>query len=450
MQKGEYPPVAAALDQAGETIAETDAQLDEIFALAVLESELLRNAILIWTLALAAVLLFAVYLLLPVLQVSVLRPAAILRAVGGVAALIAYEFLIRALVKRWLARKQSPPARYFYASSSIEVSLVSLTLLTTYWAFQNPVHVLSAPAFGFYFALIILTTLRLDRKHSIFTGCVAAFEYSLIAAYLLRTTPPAPHAEPLLWSPFYYGLMVMSLLIAALGAGLVAHEIRRRTYRVLSEREQRRRVIGMFGQFVAPTLVDEIVQRGADLNAQRRHVCIMFLDIRGFATFAESRDPADVVQYINTIFCFMAEIVERHHGMIHQFQGDGFLAFFGAPISHGNDSRNALDAAQALLRALDEAVSNGSIPPTKAGIGLHAGEVVACTIGSSIHREYALTGDVVNLASRIEGLNKVYGSRLLVSEAVLRDADPSAYSATDLGEVEIRGRSGSVHLYRLA
>jgi len=220
---------------------------------------------------------------------------------------------------------------------------------------------------------------------------------------------------------------------------------------VIAERRERDQLMGIFGQFIAPELVREIAEKGADLTSQRRFVCIMFLDIRGFTTFAETRDPAEVVDYIDTLLGFMAEIVQRHHGIIHQFQGDGFLAFFGAPLSHGNDCLNAVRAARELIARIDAEVAGGRISPTRAGIGLHAGDVVAGTIGSALHREYAVTGDPVNLASRIEGLNKRFHSQILVSAEVLhRAAMAGDGGIDDLGEIDIRGRAGAVHIYKLA
>ena len=176
----------------------------------------------------------------------------------------------------------------------------------------------------------------------------------------------------------------------------------------------------------------------------------MFLDIRGFMTFSEQHAPEEVVDYLNRLFEFMINLVNRYHGIIHQLLGDGFMAIFGVPLSHGNDSQHAVKAAVAILRRVARACAAGIIPPTRLGIGLHAGEVVAGTVGSVIHKEYKVTGDAVNLAARIEQLTKQYNAQLLVSEAVWKALEPGRFAGASIGSVDVRGRAEAVHLYKLA
>ena len=225
--------------------------------------------------------------------------------------------------------------------------------------------------------------------------------------------------------------------------------------------EERDRVHRVFGQHTDPAVVDELMRTAADVAPRRLQACVMFLDLRDFTAFAEHAEPEAVLDRLNALFWFMIEEVNRHHGVVHQLLGDGFMALFGAPVSHGNDCRNAVRAALAIVERLGAAVSTGAVPPTRVGIGLHAGEVVAGLVGSQVHREYKVTGDVVNLASRIEGLNKAFDSAVLASEAVwgalgstalgdeAQDAE-ALVGAEALGAVEVRGRQEPVALYRLA
>ena len=219
--------------------------------------------------------------------------------------------------------------------------------------------------------------------------------------------------------------------------------------------EERDRVHRVFGQHTDPAVVEELMRSAADVAPRRLQACVMFLDVRDFTAFAEHAEPEAVLDRLNALFWFMIEEVNRHHGVVHQLLGDGFMALFGAPVSHGNDCRNAVRAALAIVERLGAAVSTGAVPPTRVGIGLHAGEVVAGLVGSQVHREYKVTGDVVNLASRVEGLNKEIGSTVLASQAVwdaLEDEQPEgeALEGEALGAVEVRGRQEPVTLYRLA
>ena len=141
----------------------------------------------------------------------------------------------------------------------------------------------------------------------------------------------------------------------------------------------------------------------------------LVLDIRNFTTFSEGRVAEEVVAYLNTLWTFMVRTVNEHHGIVNKFLGDGFLAVFGAPVSTGNDCANALAAARHILREIDELTEAGRLLPTRIGIALHAGEAVVGNVGSAERKEYTVIGDVVNVAFRIERLNKQLGSTFLVS-----------------------------------
>ncbi len=214
--------------------------------------------------------------------------------------------------------------------------------------------------------------------------------------------------------------------------------------------DERNEIVQLFGQHTAPAVVDALLRVGADPATRRHYVCVMFLDIRDFTTFSEQHSPEQIVEYLNTLFEFTIDIVNRHHGIIHQLLGDGFMAIFGAPLSYGNDCQHAVKAALSIIKRVAMACAAGIIPPTRLGIGLHAGEVVAGTVGSVIHKEYKVTGDAVNLSARIEKLTKKHDAQLLVSEAVWSALDSDRFDGTSIGSVDVRGRAGTVHLYKLA
>jgi adenylate cyclase len=135
---------------------------------------------------------------------------------------------------------------------------------------------------------------------------------------------------------------------------------------------------------------------------------------------------------------------------VHQLLGDGFMAIFGAPLSFGNDAANAVHAALEIVERVQREVEAQAIPPTRLGIGLHAGEVLAGPVGSAVHKEYKVTGDVVNLASRIEQLNKEFNTQLLISETVWQAVREQWPHAASLGHVPIRGHEDTVELFALA
>ena len=173
-------------------------------------------------------------------------------------------------------------------------------------------------------------------------------------------------------------------------------------------------------------------------------------DVRNFTPLVENKSPEEIVALQNVFFSEAVEIVNRNHGIINQFLGDGFMATFGAPLATGRDCANAIAAAHELVAGMRRLSEGGRIPPVTVGIGLHAGEVVSGNIGSELRKQYSITGNVVILASRIEQLNKEYGSQILASGEVLAAAGGPAPGDESLGPVHVKGREEPIELFRLA
>jgi adenylate cyclase len=231
---------------------------------------------------------------------------------------------------------------------------------------------------------------------------------------------------------------------------VVSLQVRRQFAAALRSVQDRDRVVSMFGQHVSPAVVDRLLRQEVELGGENRDVCVMFVDIQGFTSFAEHRLPKEVVEYLNTLFSAMIEAVNRHNGIVNKFLGDGFMAVFGAPISDDDACRHAVAAGLEIVERVKAMSDSGQIAPTVIRIGLHAGEAVTGNVGSAERKEYTIIGDVVNLASRLEQLNKQFGSRLLVSDAALGQLDGQRARATAHGEVQVKGREQPVQVYQLA
>lgn len=364
---------------------------------------------------------------------------------GFLAGAIAYELAARAGLSWLIARERNLPWPARYGHALIETSLPSLAMVYGAVHLGDPSVALAAPPAFAYFVFILLSVLRLDFKLGVFTGAVAAAEYGALALLLL---PDAPRtADPRLIAPPLHIAKVALLLVSGLVAGFVARELRRRISDAFRTALERERVIDLFGKHVSPAVVDKLLAQPADLG-EVRHVCVMFFDIRDFTTFAESKSPGAVVEYLNTLFTPLIDIVNAHHGIINKFLGDGFMAVFGAPISDGKDSRNAVEAGMEMVARVRELCAAGRLPPTRVGIGLHSGEAVTGSVGSPARKEYTIIGDVVNLASRIEGMNKQFGTQLLASSEVITSAGLDG--AVPRGEVQVKGRAAPVQLYQLS
>jgi len=358
----------------------------------------------------------------------------ILTVMGG---LIAYELWVRAVLGYLLRQDSSPPTAIRYVNALIETSMPSMLVFVLSREF-DPAGVLQGPVVYLYAVFIILSTLRLDFWLSAFTGLVAAAGYCALSFHFAALAEGSAYAR--LLSPNFVLAKTVILLLSGVVAGLVALQLRRRISRVFRALQERSRIVSAFGQQVSPAVVEEILRQGPDLPSRRSFVCVMFLDIRDFTRQVEHRSPEEIVAFQNRVFGLAAEVINRHGGMINQFLGDGFMATFGAPVATGNECQNAVAAARELVTRLE----------TRIGIGLHAGDAVSGNVGSAERKQYSITGNVVILASRIEQLNKEFGSQILVSREVLERAGDAGAGASPLGPVRVKGRDDPIEIHRLA
>ena len=212
-----------------------------------------------------------------------------------------------------------------------------------------------------------------------------------------------------------------------------------------------KRIVRLLAQQVSGDVAQELLSSESEESlGQRKFVCIMFLDIRDFTPMAETMSPEELIIYQNNVFSDMIDIVQQHHGNINQLLGDGFMATFGAPISHGNDCQNAFDAAQEILTVVKSKVDAGDIRPTRVGIGLHAGYVVTGNVGSEARKQYSITGNAVIVASRVEQLNKEYKSQLIITEDVYNQLEHPLKLNRPFIEVTVKGRTQPVKILKIA
>ena len=242
----------------------------------------------------------------------------------------------------------------------------------------------------------------------------------------------------------------MAILVGGVMSGIVAKQLRKRIYSTHKTTLERNRIADLFSQQVSQEIADELLGEENELKSKQKHVAIMFLDIRGFTTLSESKSPEDIVAFQNSVLGFMIEIVNRNHGIVNQILGDGFMATFGAPVSIGNNSDNAVGAALEIIKTLEAKNNSGEIIKTKVGIGIHAGDVVAGNVGTTNRKQYSISGNTVILASRIEQLNKTYDSQVLISEEVLNELSITNIEHTELGIVNIKGREKPITIIKLA
>ena len=363
-------------------------------------------------------------------------------------AVIGRTMNVRRVAKKWQLRDKPVKPAVQYANSILEVSIPTAAIIIIAQVYDGMLALLS-PAVFLYFVFILLTVLELNIRLSVISGAVAAAEYLGVSFYYLSKATSVFYPEAFSF-PFIYAAKALILLIAGVIAGLAARQIKKRIVEAHLAATERHRIEKLFGQQISPQIVEELVHSKQEVISRKRNVCVMFLDIRGFTQFCEGKSPEEIVQFQNDTLSFMIDSINRHHGIVNQILGDGFMATFGAPISSGLDCQSAIDSAMEVIGILEQKTLEQVLPPTRIGVGLHYGEAITGNVGSTYRKQYSITGNVVILASRIEELNKKFGSRLLVSREVLDQVHTEGLHTEPLGNVEVKGRSEPVQLFRLA
>ena len=324
---------------------------------------------------------------------------------------------------------------------------------------------------------------RLPLAVPLFVAIVAAMVTDAAVFKLVR------HGS-LSWSIFFVGAKSQAGAAAGLPAALYfAYQVRREpdalqrgimhrgAFEIVDLRRQMREmqlalerqrlrldhVKQVFRRYVSPDVVDAILAdpERLKLGGEERHVTILFADIRGYSTLSEMMAPTEIIDLLNVYFGRVGDVIMARGGMINEFEGDAVLAVFGAPLDLGDDAEQAVRAALEMFEAVDqlnvEWARDGTLARWQASgvdglairVGVHSGPVVVGNIGSEARTKYAVIGDTVNTASRVETLNKTLNTSLLISAAThAAVADPGlAEDFEDRGPQAVKGRVEPVRVF---
>ncbi|MCX5858313.1 MAG: adenylate/guanylate cyclase domain-containing protein [Proteobacteria bacterium] len=197
-------------------------------------------------------------------------------------------------------------------------------------------------------------------------------------------------------------------------------------YKYLTEEKKRKQYREAFSRYVSASVVNEILKDPdrLKLGGERKNLTVMFTDIRGFTSISEKLDPETVVHILNEYLTPMTEVVFQQGGMLDKYIGDAIMAVWGAPLALPDHARRACITALEMmkrLRVLQQGWAERKLPPINIGIGVNTGPMSVGNMGSEMLFDYTVIGDSVNLASRLEGLNKEYGTNIIVSEATYQE-----------------------------
>jgi adenylate cyclase len=211
-----------------------------------------------------------------------------------------------------------------------------------------------------------------------------------------------------------------------------------------------KQMTNLFGQYVPPQLVKKMAESPEKygMQGQESDMTVLFSDIRGFTSISEKLTPLELTSYINEYFNTMTEIIMQQSGTLDKYIGDAIMAFWGAPVETKLHASQAIHTTFKLRDAaykLAQSFEKRGLPKFNIGIGLNSGKMRVGDMGSRLRRSYTVMGDPVNLGSRLEGLTKVYGVDILVSEFVVERAPEFLYRQIDM--VRVKGKSDVVAIY---
>ena len=220
---------------------------------------------------------------------------------------------------------------------------------------------------------------------------------------------------------------------------------------------QREQMMKLFSSYVDPAVAETIWQRRDELflEGEEHTATVMFTDIRGFTALSLGQPPSVVLGWLNRYVSAMDEVIRAHGGFLNKFIGDGLMIIFGLPIGKGatEDARRAVEAALAMLARVeslnDEAKGHPELPCLRIGVGIHTGPLMAGSIGSANRQEYSVIGETVNLASRLESLNKQFHTEIMMSAATMHLVADSFPGLEPLGAAKVPGIQEPVEVFTL-
>lgn len=223
-------------------------------------------------------------------------------------------------------------------------------------------------------------------------------------------------------------------------------------YRALFEEKEKRRVRSAFGQYLSPEVIRRLLLNPGLVEPRKTEISVMFSDIRGFTTISEKLDAQDLALFLNQYLSDMTRIVFDRQGTLDKYIGDAVMAFWGAPFEEAGHAERACDSALDMMtrvRAMQKQWEAEGKPHLDIGIGLNTGVASVGNMGSSLRYGYTALGDAVNLSSRLEGLNKEYGTHIIINETTYAAAKSANFLFRELDLIRVKGKLQPVRIYEL-
>ncbi len=383
--------------------------------------------------------------------------------------IVQYDEIVAGVLKHWLSlgcllgglvvsevllrrlRAADDLTPWSRASVLLDVAVAfGVCLWGVLWPVASYPGFLSRPDWAVFPVLAVAGGLRLSRSATL-VGSVAA----AVAALSLVSIDMQRNAEVLVYGPADALLAVVFMVVGGLLGDAVASRVRRLVQEGASQAVDAERARHRLGTYVSEEVAALALASDATLGGSERQVAVLFSDLRGFTTYAESIQPDALVEELNAYLDAIVPAFRAERGVVDKYIGDAVMAVFGAPFGDGDEAGRAIRAAagmrQALVRHNTERVARG-LPPLSMGIGVHFGRVIAGNIGTEERLQYTVVGDTVNVASRLESATKTEGVPVLLSQAVVDEAMRHGSAIPNLvahGSIDIRGRAAPLTVHTM-
>jgi len=332
-----------------------------------------------------------------------------------------------------------------YLNTTLQIMLLSAFLIAV--TREKGVAFALTTALPMMYCLVIsMTAFRLSPWLSLYAGALSALGLVFVYTVFMRPelTSEILAANPTLgWTAVYARVMV--LIAIGVACALAANSLRVQIRRQEEDQGRIQLLERTFGRLVAPEVAKQILEDENWMKPARREAVIMFADLQGFTKYSEDKSPEDVADFLNRCWSVAADIVEKHGGVINKYMGDGFLAIFGVPLELVEAEKAAAETAAELDRELAPLLKPDGLALC---IGLHAGPMIVGGIGSEARCEFTVIGSTVNLASRLETLNRALATRCLTSGEVAAKISGD-WHMKDHGGHQVKGVAREVSVFEL-
>jgi class 3 adenylate cyclase len=227
-------------------------------------------------------------------------------------------------------------------------------------------------------------------------------------------------------------------------------QIKSFAFKAVIAKSKETKIRNIFQKYVPKTVIEQFFANPESmLVGENRVLAVLFSDIRGFTPIAERLRPAEIVESLNQYFALMVDVILNHNGVVDKYIGDAIMAFFGAPVRHKDDALQSVYSGLAMIETLKDFnrwQAKKGRPDFRIGVGINYGPVTVGNIGSEKKMDYTVIGDMVNLASRIEGLTKQYREPILISESVYKKTSKDLHCRL-IDRVVVKGKTQGVRIY---